>query len=171
LITQLGSRWPAFVAYLISFFTIGIIWVNHHERIRNVKVVDRTLLFLNLFLLLFVVAIPFATATMAEYLTAGGQDAHISMVLYAAIMLGMGLAFAVMFEWTLRTGHLEHPIPTELQRKARVRSSIGALIYVGAMIVALFNAPAALGIIGAVAVYYIFEQTPRELRRDHHEAD
>ena len=26
---QLADQWPAFVAYLISSFTIGIIWVNH----------------------------------------------------------------------------------------------------------------------------------------------
>jgi uncharacterized membrane protein len=171
LLSQLGNRWPALVAYLISFCTIGIIWVNHHERIRNVKVVDRTLLFLNLFLLLWVVAIPFATSTMAEYLTSGGQDAHVSMFLYAAIFQGMGLGFALIFEWTLRRGHLQHPIPAELQRLVRIRSSIGALVYFVAMVVAFINAPAALGIIGAVAVYYIFEQTPRELRRDHHESE
>ena len=62
---QLGSHWPAFVAYLISFFMIGIIWVNHHALVKTVKTVDRTLLFLNLVLLLFVVLIPFATATVA----------------------------------------------------------------------------------------------------------
>ena len=59
LLQQLGSHWPAFVAYVISFFTIGIIWVNHHALVRNIAVVDRTLLFLNLLLLAFVVAIPF----------------------------------------------------------------------------------------------------------------
>ena len=69
LLDQLGRHWPAFVAYVISFFTIGIIWVNHHALVRNIAVVDRTLLFVNLLLLLFVVAIPFVTATMADYLT------------------------------------------------------------------------------------------------------
>jgi hypothetical protein len=61
---------------------------------------DAAWLFLNLFFLLWVVAIPFATATMAEYLTAGGQDAQVSMVIYTAVFEGMGLAFALIFEWT-----------------------------------------------------------------------
>ncbi len=65
LLHQLGEHWPSFIAYLISFFTIGIIWVNHHALVRSIAVVDRTLLFLNLLLLLFVVVIPFATATLA----------------------------------------------------------------------------------------------------------
>jgi uncharacterized membrane protein len=48
LLQQLADHWPTFVAYLISFFTIGIIWVNHHALMTNIRVVDRTLLFLNL---------------------------------------------------------------------------------------------------------------------------
>lgn len=168
LLTQLGDRWPQLVAYVISFLSIGIIWVNHHQRILDVKVVTRTLLFLNLFLLLWVVAIPFATATMAEYLTAGGQDARVSMLIYAAVMEGMGLAFAIIFEWTLHEGRLHHPVPTELQRILRVRFSIGALIYVAAIIVAFFSPLVSLAIIGAVAVYYVFDPTPRTLRPDHH---
>src|SRR5215472_14892102 len=27
---QLVGHWPSFTAYVISFLTIGIIWVNHH---------------------------------------------------------------------------------------------------------------------------------------------
>ena len=49
---QLAEHWPAFLAYVISFLTIGIIWVNHHALIRTIKTVTRTLLFLNLLLLL-----------------------------------------------------------------------------------------------------------------------
>ena len=62
---QLAQQWPVFVAYVISFFTVGIIWVNHHALIADLTTVDRTLLFLNLALLIFVVAIPFGTALMA----------------------------------------------------------------------------------------------------------
>ena len=72
---QLATHWPSFAAYVISFFMIGIIWVNHHALIRSITVVTRTLLFLNLLLLLFVVLIPFATATVAEYLNAPHRPA------------------------------------------------------------------------------------------------
>ena len=33
---QLHEKWPAFLAYLISFFMIGIIWVNHHVLVRSI---------------------------------------------------------------------------------------------------------------------------------------
>src|ERR671937_643834 len=70
LLGLLLDHWPSYIAYLISFFTIGIIWVNHHALVRNIAGVDRKLLFLNLLLLCFVVIIPFATATMSAYLAA-----------------------------------------------------------------------------------------------------
>ena len=93
LLTQLGDHWPQFAAYAVSFFTIGIIWVNHHARVSLIAMVDRTLLFLNLVLLMFVVLIPFATATMATYLTSGSEDSHIAMAVYAVVLEGMALSF------------------------------------------------------------------------------
>jgi uncharacterized membrane protein len=160
LLRQLVDHWPSFVAYLISFFTIGIIWVNHHAVVKNIVAADRTLLFLNLLLLLFVVVIPFATATMAAYLASGGLDAHVATALYAVVFEGMALSFAAIFGWTLREGRTHQPVPVEAQRSAWLRFSIGALVYVVAIAVAFISAPAALAIIGAVAVYYIFERTP-----------
>ena len=44
LVQQLADRWRVFVAYLISFFTVGIIWVNHHALITDLTRVDRTVL-------------------------------------------------------------------------------------------------------------------------------
>jgi Endosomal/lysosomal potassium channel TMEM175 len=82
LASQLAGHWPSFAAFLISFGTIGIIWVNHHTLFKNFAEVDRVLLFLNLMLLLFVVAIPFATITITAYLRDGGSDAALAAVVY-----------------------------------------------------------------------------------------
>lgn len=160
LLRQLGDHWPSFVSYLISFFTIGIIWVNHHALVRNIAVVDRTLLFLNLALLLFVVLIPFATGTMAEYLTSADQDAKVATALYGAVFEGMSLSFAAIFAWSLREGRTHRPVPQEARRTAWWRFTIGGLVYLLAIGVAFISAPAALAIIGLVAVYYVFERTP-----------
>ncbi|MGE5287978.1 MAG: TMEM175 family protein [Micromonosporaceae bacterium] len=157
---QLAAQWPAYVAYLISFFTIGIIWVNHHALVQNIAVVNRTLLFLNLLLLAVVVAIPFATATMADYLTASGQDGHIAMALYASVFEAMSLAFMAIFEWTLyEEGRTHRPVPKEARWAARLRFYIGQLPYLIAIGVAFISPPVSLAIIGLVAVYYIFERT------------
>ena len=41
------SQWPAFVAFLTSFATIGIMWMNHHRLFSLIRRVDHTLLLLN----------------------------------------------------------------------------------------------------------------------------
>jgi uncharacterized membrane protein len=161
LVRQLADHWPSFVAYLISFFTIGVIWVNHHALMQNVAAADRTLLFLNLVLLLFVVLIPFVTGTMADYLTAGDQDAHLSMALFAAVFEGMGVSFAALFQWTLGEGRTVRPVPPEARWAAVLRFSPGIGAYLVAIVVAFVSAPAALAIVGLAAVYYIFERTPQ----------
>ena len=157
---QLGLHWPAFVAYAISFFTIGIIWVNHHALLRSVKAVDRTLLFLNLVLLLFVVLIPFSTATAAEYLSKDNWDSRVAMALYAGVFVGMSLGFGGIFEWTLHSENVYQPVPPERRWAARIRFVGGAAVYAVAVVIALFSAYAAFALMGLVAVYYIFERTP-----------
>ena len=157
---QLHDKWPAFLAYLVSFFMIGIVWVNHHALVRSIAAVDRTLLFLNLVLLLFVVLIPFATATVADYLTKNDWDANVAMALYGGVFLGMSIGFGSIFEWTLHGQRVYQPLPPDKHWPARARFVGGGLVYLVAIIVALINAVAAFVLIALVAVYYIVERTP-----------
>jgi uncharacterized membrane protein len=160
LLTQLFERWPSFVAYLISFFTIGIIWVNHHALIRNIAKVTRTLLFLNLLLLLFVVMVPFATATMAEYVTDPGPDGRDAMVLFALVFQGMGIGFSALFLWSFGEGRTHAAVPSHQRTVALLRFSVGTISYLIAIVVAFVSPLLSLAVIGLVAVYYIFENTP-----------
>src|ERR1700721_4467437 len=84
----LGEHWPAFAAYAVSFAAIGIVWVNHHTLFKNFSEIDRALLFLNLLLLFFVVAIPFATSTFAAYLRQGGHRGTLAAVGYQGGVVG-----------------------------------------------------------------------------------
>jgi uncharacterized membrane protein len=160
LIGQLGHLWPSFAAYVLSFFMIGIIWVNHHVLIRSVKTVDRTLLFLNLVLLLFVVLIPFANATVADYRLSDTPSGRVAMVLYGLVFLGMSVGFGAIFEWSLHGDRRYQPLPPETHWPARVRFVGGGVAYAVAIVVALFNSIAAFVIIALIAVYYIVEHTP-----------
>jgi uncharacterized membrane protein len=158
---QLADRWPSYAAYAVSFFTIGITWVNHHALFKGFAVADRVLLFLNLTLLLFIVAIPFGTSTMAAYLRGGGGDAHLAGALYAAILEGMALSFTAIFAWSVRDDERrQQPLPTATVRRALARFGIGSLVYLVALGLAFVTAWATLALIAAVAVYYVFEQTP-----------
>ncbi len=162
---QLGRHWSQFVAYLVSFITIGIIWVNHHALVRNIAKVERTLLFLNLSLLLFVVLIPSATSTMASYLSRPSYDSHVAMALYAGVFEGMAVTFGAIFAWTLREGRTHHPVAPETRQAAAGRFLAGVVPYLAAIGIAFVSPLASLGLIAAVAVYYVFENTPNPSRR------
>jgi TMEM175 potassium channel family protein len=156
---QLGTRWPTYAAYVLSFFVIGIMWVNHHALFESFARTDRTLLFLNLTLLLFVVAVPFGTSTVAEYLREGGSDAHLAAALYAAIFLGAAVSFNAIFAWSLRDGNRHTPLPPGTERAALLRFGVGGFVYLAALVVAFINAAAAVALIAGIAIYYVFERT------------
>jgi len=67
--------WPQYFAYVVSFLSIGIMWMNHHTIMAHVARVDRPLLVLNLLLLMGIVAVPFPTALVAEHLRGSGSTA------------------------------------------------------------------------------------------------
>ncbi len=156
---QLRHHLPAYGAYVVSFFTIGIIWVNHHSLFGGLRRIDRTLLFLNLVLLMFVVAIPFATTTLADYLTAGGDQARLAAVVYCLVMLGMAVSFSLLFWWPVRQGYLLVALSPAQRQAALWRFSLGVVVYLGCLVVALFSAPLTLLFSALIDGYYIFERT------------
>jgi uncharacterized membrane protein len=40
------ESWPSYATYVVSFLTIGIIWVNHHAVLDRIREVNRPLLFM-----------------------------------------------------------------------------------------------------------------------------
>lgn len=152
---QLRGDWPAFAAYVISFFTIGIIWVNHHALILKVALVNRTLLYLNMLLLMFVVAIPFATSTMAGYLTRGGPNAEVAAALYSLAFEAMAISFTLLFEWTLQNEDRLHAPPAARRWEARLRFYGGQSVYLASIGVAFASPMAALALSALTAVYYM----------------
>jgi uncharacterized membrane protein len=157
---QLASHWAVFAAYVVSFLTIGIIWVNHHTLLAGFSKIDRVLLFLNLLLLFFIVSIPFATATIASYLGHSGTDAAQAAAIYQGVFLGMSLSFGGLFWWSIRREHLKTPLSGAQARTALIRFAGGIVVYAAAIGVAFLSPAASLIISGLLAVYYVFEQTP-----------
>jgi uncharacterized membrane protein len=152
---ELGNRWPQYAAYVVSFLTIGIIWINHHAMVDRLREVDRAILFLNLVLLMSVVLLPFATALMADYLRAShGQ--HLAAAVYGGSFLLMSGAFALINLYTLawRPQLLARSMSDEQRRRLLMRSVGGAAPYVLAVALAPVTAVATLILCGLVAAFY-----------------
>jgi len=96
LVRALIGLWPAYAAYLISFLTIGIIWVNHHTLLEHCRRVDRAFLYLNLLLLIAVGIVPFPTALVGEYILSE-RGATAALVVYGLGAVLIAIAFTGVF--------------------------------------------------------------------------
>src|SRR3954447_16174671 len=65
---DLLTIWPSYVAYAVSFVTIGVIWANHHTVMSQIPAVTRAFLVMNTFCLMVVAFNPFPTRLLSEYL-------------------------------------------------------------------------------------------------------
>ena len=158
--SQLLHEWPSFAAYILSFFVIGVIWVNHHALYALASRVDRTVMFANLVLLFWVTTIPFTTSTLAGYLRAGGSDARSAVILYGLSMEGMSAGFVLILRHLLKFGLTVEPVDGARGRRAVGRFGLGLVVYPVIMLVGLFSPIVMLILYGVLTGYYVVEQTP-----------
>jgi uncharacterized membrane protein len=146
-------QWPEYAAYITSFLTVGIIWINHHVMIGRLRAVDHVVMFLNLLLLMSVVVLPFATHLMAAFLRKPG--AHLAAAVYGGSLLTMGVLFGSMNRYILgRRELLAVEISAEQRRRILSRGIGGITPYVLATALAPVSPYITLVITGAVAVFY-----------------
>lgn len=154
--TALLNGWPSYAAYVISFVTILVIWVNHHATVDAMRSFDRTLLYLNGLLLMTVAVIPFTTGVLARALQAR-HDQNAAAVAYGVAATLMSLAFTFINTYAKVRGLFTTPF-------SLVGYSLGQLAYPVATVIAAFNYQLALGIYAAVAVFYLLWPLVREAR-------
>jgi uncharacterized membrane protein len=154
LVHDLLNAWPSYVAYLVSFITIGILWIEHHGMMSAVRGINRRFLERTLIFLLFISIIPWPTALAADYADQAVPEARAVAVLYAAAMLMMGLTFA--WGWSYLVAHPElvaEPARPALPAGAR-RALLGGLVYLIAIAVAFLSPKVSFAIDAIVAVYF-----------------
>jgi uncharacterized membrane protein len=155
LLHALLTQWPVYVAYVTSFVTIGIIWINHHVMISRLRQADHPILALNLLLLLSIGVLPFSTDLAASYLK-HGHGQHLAVAVYSGSFLVMSIFFVLLNgHILLRKGHYLDPPLNDVQRRAILtRGIVGLAPYLIATALAPLSAYVTLFICVAVAGYY-----------------
>jgi uncharacterized membrane protein len=155
LVYELGRNWPHYLAYVISFMTIGIIWINHHAMISRLTRADHPIMILNLLLLMSIAVLPFATELMATYLRqSDGQK--LAAAIYSAAFLVMSLAFSALNRHVLlRKSHmLRADLSLERRQQILSRALTGLIPYAFATAIAFVSPYATLAICAAMGVFY-----------------
>ena len=155
---QILHIWPSYLAYAVSFVTIGIMWVNHHTILEQVGRTDRRFLFANIGLLMCIAFVPFPTRLVAEHIRGDGAEA-------AALTYGFTMVVtAVMFNLTWFYASIGRRL-LQPDAEAGVVSGItraylpGPWIYLGATLVAFASPTASVVLFMAIALLYVVESS------------
>ena len=146
--------WPSYLAYAISFLTIGIMWVNHHTIFRHVERVDRVFLLLNLLLLMCIAFVPFPTGVAARF-ARSDENRQAAALLYGITLTTTAVFFNSLWLYASRRGRLLSPQADRREVSGITRSYIpGAPMYATATLVAFADSRASLILFAAIAVFY-----------------
>jgi uncharacterized membrane protein len=163
----LVDQWPSYAAYVLTFFVIGIMWVNHHYLFDRVAEVTRPLLFLNIFMLMSIAFLPFPTSLLSEYLQEHDNGRTAAMV-YAINMTVISLSFSLIWFHLARHEHLLVKGATGADARSALRSGLGGgAVYAATILLAFVSAQACLVVWALLAVYWMVwrGQSPRLSRR------
>jgi uncharacterized membrane protein len=155
LFPKLLRLWPSFLAFVTSFGTILVMWVNHHRIFRLVRATDYPFLYWNGFLLLMITFVPFPTALLAEHLA--GPEATVATAVYAATFMVTGLAFNGVWRHLCNHPHLflSSADPNEIAGISR-QYRFGPLLYLIAFGLAFVSVVLSVVACLALAIFFAF---------------
>jgi uncharacterized membrane protein len=158
---RLTEAWPGYLAFVLSFLIIGIMWANHHA---NFYMIDRTthgLVVANLLLLLSVSFVPFPTKILAEELRHAGSDQTAAAVFYSASFVVTAVFFNVMWRIAATGNRLIRPGSEAAAAVVTRRYRFGVPSYLAATLAAVWSVPLSLAIHGGLALLYLLPQRDR----------
>jgi uncharacterized membrane protein len=151
---QLLQLWPSYLAYVTSFLTIGIIWINHHYCVATLVRCDRVLMFLNLLLLLVVGFLPFPTKLVAQYLQK--PDDQAAVLAYCATFVVMSIVYNSW--WRYASGNrrlIRDDVPDSTVRAISRAFNPGVPMYTVVFLIAFASPLASVILTFAIAAFYL----------------
>ena len=149
-----AAQWPVYLAYFISFSTIGAIWLAHSAITDYLERTDAILSRLNLLLLLFVSFLPFPTRLLAEY-TGEERGERVAVTLYGVNLLCAAVLVSVLWRYSVREGLVRPDSDDEEVQtlSRRLTPSLGG--YVVLIVIGLFVPTVAIVGYLLIAIYLI----------------
>jgi uncharacterized membrane protein len=149
-----GMR-PTFFSYALSYFFVGVVWINRHHLIRHTERAEPAVIWANLLLLFFVPLIPFFTAYMAEKMDS------FTTALYAGIFLLVTIAF-MLFQNVIARQFGGNAELLAMDRAGRKRNWIALITYAVAIPAVYVHPGVSLAIVVGISALYF---APDALKR------
>lgn len=95
LLTYLKTEWTAYLAFTLSFFSIFIMWVNHHKIFKQIYSRNTAIMFSNGLILFLVTAVSYPTALLARFF--GGEASNIAVAIYTGIFVLINISYNLLW--------------------------------------------------------------------------
>ncbi|MEP6678332.1 MAG: TMEM175 family protein [Betaproteobacteria bacterium] len=129
-----------FAIYVISFVVIGMYWISHHIQFHFVRYTDRALIWIDLFYLLLISFVPFATDLMGDH-----KDLVLPCEIYGVTLLGLSALSFLHLEYLSRHPYLTTAeLTPEIVRLIKHRILLFMLIPLTSMVIAFYSTHIAL---------------------------
>ena len=153
LLTALLALWPSYLAYVISFLLIGLLWANHHVMFEHIVRTDRLLMFVNMLLLMDVAFIPFISSVLAAAFRNGAGES-VAIALYGGTLAVGGLCFNWIWSHAFRAALVDDHVTTVRMRRMTRRILFGPISYALGGVVGYFLPVLGVVVFGALILFY-----------------
>jgi uncharacterized membrane protein len=153
-------QWPSYLAFLLSFAYIGVMWMNHHRMFSHIRRSNDTLLVLNLLLLLGVTVVPFPTAVLAASL--GTAEQRTAAIFYNGVFVVIAVFFNLLWRYAVSHDLLDKGALASAAMISR-QYAVGPLIYLVCLALAWVDVRVSVVVNIALAIY--FALPPSMMRR------
>lgn len=141
LLQKLAQEWPSYSAFALSFFSIFIMWVNHHKLFKQIYQRNTALMFANGLILFFIALTSHTTALLARYYQ--GSTSSVAVAIYTGMFVCINLSYNLLWHIASRNKALLRPDISDAAIHQIKRNYLyGTPAYVFAFIIS-FYAPAA----------------------------
>jgi uncharacterized membrane protein len=143
------DQWHSYLAYVVSFATIGLLWLEHAVITEHLERADAMLVRLNLLLLMVVSFLPFPTALIAEY---GGDDdaGRVATTVYGITLLVAASLVSLLWRYAVGARLARPELADDSVRTLTIRLTPGLAGYVVMIVLGLFFPT--LAVLGYLAI-------------------
>jgi uncharacterized membrane protein len=149
LLAALCALGPQWLAYLMSFLTLGIFWAGQQTQLNHIGEGTRDLTWIHLLFLFFITLLPLSTRLLAEFITF-----RTALLIYWLNILALGAT--LYWSWTHAThaGLIKDDTPDEVRASICRRILIAQSLYAAGAALCVINTWVSIGVIVLVQLNY-----------------
>jgi uncharacterized membrane protein len=160
LLAALGGLGPQWIAWGMSFLTLGIFWAGQQTQLNYIGDGTRDLTWIHLGFLFAVTLLPLSTRLLAEFITYRS-----ALLIYWLNILAMGAMLYWSWIYATYAGLIKDDTPEEVRASICKRILIAQSLYAGGAALCVINTWVSIGAIVLVQLNYAL--APRLWRQKH----